>query len=600
MVVGVEAGRFGRFRLRARVELAEGQRQDWTFPFTAGRRAEHVLFEGGRSTYRIVLDAAASESERWAAGELQRWIAEVGGVTLPVGAEAAAGVETGPGIHVGWSQRARAILGPGMEAPADADEGFRYRNVGEAIVIWGGRQRGTMHGVMSFLERELGVRFYTPSVTVATRRDRWVFTGLDHAESPGVRVRNDFYFEAFDPTWAARNRVNGAMSPRSQPGGVETYWSVHTFYPLVPPGEFFREHPEYYSLVDGVRTFERAQLCLTHPEVLQIVVNRLRRRMQESPEYLIYDVSQNDWAGPCECANCRAIVEREGSQSGPVLHFVNQVADAVRAEFPGKFVGTLAYQYTRKPPRTLKPRDNVVVRFCSIECCFAHPFVTCPENRAFVEDMDGWAAMAPHLYIWDYVVNFSHYVMPYPNFRVLAPNLRFFRDHRAIGIMEQGAYQSRGGEFAELRAYVLARLLWNPEAAVEPIVADFMHGYYGRAGQFVQAYFDLLHGRLTPDTHIHLGLQPDDALFSDAFVEEAGQLFDQAEAVADTEALRRRVELARLPVLYLKCKRSPAVARQDGTYARFVEIARREGVHHYAEAGEPHRRAFHSEVESAR
>jgi hypothetical protein len=300
------------------------------------------------------------------------------------------------------------------------------------------------------------------------------------------------------------------------------------------------------------------------------------------------------------CAECRAIVEREGSQSGPVLDFVNRVADAVRAEFPGKYVGTLAYQYTRKPPRTLKPRDNVVVRFCSIECCFAHPFVTCPENRAFVEDMDGWAAIAPHLYIWDYVVNFSHYVMPYPNFRVLAPNLRFFRDHRAIGIMEQAAYQSRGGEFAELRAWVLARLLWNPDAAVEPLVADFMHGYYGRAGQFVQAYFDLLHGRLTPDTHIHLGLQPDDALFSDAFVDEAGRLFDLAEAVADTEAVRRRVEMARLPVLYLKCKRSPVVARQDGTYARFVEIARREGVEHYAEAGEPHRRAFHAEVESAR
>lgn len=189
-------------------------------------------------------------------------------------------------------------------------------------------------------------------------------------------------------------------------------------------------------------------------------------------------------------------------------------------------------------------------------------------------EMDGWARIAPHLYIWDYVVNFSHDVLPYPNFRVLASNIRFFRDHRAIGIMEQGAYQCRGGEFAELRAYVLARLLWNPGAAVEPIVADFMNGYYGRAGQFVQAYFDLLHGQLRRDTHIHLGLQADDALFSHAFVGVAGALFDQAETVAETDAIRRRVELARLPVLYLKCKRSPVVAQHDGTYARFHEIVR--------------------------
>ncbi|MCC6235262.1 MAG: DUF4838 domain-containing protein, partial [Verrucomicrobiales bacterium] len=499
--VGVSIARFRRFRMRAQVALAEGGRQEWTVPFTAGRRSEHVLFEGGRSAYRIVLDQAASESERWAAGELQRWLTEIGGVSLPVHTGSGAWLGGEKEIHLGWSDPVRGLLGEDAKPPSDSDEGFHYQSVGDAIVIWGGRQRGTMHGVMSFLERELGVRFYTPSVTVAPKRERWGFTGLDHAESPGVRVRNDFYFEAFDPTWAARNRVNGAMSPRPQPGGVETYWSVHTFYPLVPPEEFFREHPEYFSLIEGVRTHERAQLCLTQPDVLRIVIERLRRRMRESPEYLIYDVSQNDWAGPCECAACRALAEREGSESGPVLHFVNQVADAVREEFPTKFVGTLAYQYTRKPPRMVKPRDNVVVRFCSIECCFAHPFTTCPENRDFVADMDGWARMAPHLYIWDYVVNFSHYVMPYPNFRALAPNIRFFRDHRAIGIMEQGAYQSRGGEFAELRAYVLARLLWDPEAAVEPIVADFMHGYYGRAGQFVQAYFDLLHGRLTPETH---------------------------------------------------------------------------------------------------
>lgn len=601
MALGVESKRFGRYLLRATVERMDGRRQEWTQAFQTGERKEQVLFEDGRSRYRIVVDAAASDSERWAAGELQRWLAEASGVRLPVvTGGATAGESEGPAIHVGWSDTVAAWVGSGVTAPAEDDESFRYLSVGEAILIWGGRQRGTMYGVMSFLERELGVRFYTPSVTVVPRRERWGFTGLDHAESPGIRVRNDFYFEAFDPHWAARNRVNGAMSPRPQPGGLETYWSVHTFYPLVPPEEFFAEHPEYYSLIDGVRTHERAQLCLTHPEVLRLVVDRLRQRMRESPEYLIYDVSQNDWAGPCACVGCQAIVDREGSQAGPVLEFVNQVADAVRSEFPNKYVGTLAYQYTRTPPRQVRPRDNVVVRLCSIECCFAHPLESCSENASFVADMKGWAAMAPHLYIWDYVVNFSHYVLPYPNFRVLADNLRFFRDHRAIGVMEQGAYQSRGGEFAELRAYVLARLLWNPEADVEPMVADFMHGYYGRAGQYVQAYFDRLHGQITPGTHIHLGLQPDDALFSDEFVVQAGRLFDQAETVADTEEIRRRVELARLPVLYLKCKRTPEVARQDGSYARFKAIAERERVDHYAESGEPHRRAFHQQMESGR
>jgi len=570
-----------------------------TLPFTAGRRVEQVLFEKGHSSYHIFIDREAAESEKWAAGELQRWLKEVGGVSLPVQTEVAHS-ESDKLIIVGWNARAQKLLGLGVMSPKENDEGFTYRSVGPALVIWGGKQRGTLYGVMSFLERELGVRFYTPKVTVTPKKDSYAFTYLNHSEKPGIRVRNDFYHEAFEPTWAARNRVNGAMNYRQQPGGLECYWAVHTFYPLMPPEEFFKDHPDYYSLIDGKRTADHAQLCLANPDVLRIVTERIKQRMREHPEYLIYSVSQNDWSNPCQCPQCQAVVDREGSQSGPIIQFVNQIADNVKAEFPDKFIGTLAYSYTRRPPKTLKPRDNVVVRFCSIECCFAHAFTNCPENKSFVDDMNGWAAIAPHLYVWDYVVNFSHYIMPYPNFRVLKPNIQFFRDHNAIGIMEQAAYQSRGGEFAELRGYLIAKLLWNPEAEVEPIIDDFMSGYYGRAGQYVCAYFVLLHGRLTPDTHIHLGLQHDDKLFSDEFIRQAEDLFDQGEAVADTEEIRQRVEMARLPVMYLKCKRTPVIAKQDGTYARFCEIVQREGITHYAEAGEPHKKAFHAEVEAAK
>jgi hypothetical protein len=589
---------YAPYILRVRAELKDGGGEiSGEIPFHAGALREFTLFEDGRSDYTIVLGPGASESERWAASELQNWLGKISGVQLPI-RESLEPVGENE-IVIGYNNRVRALLKEPSEKPADHDESFCYRSLGSTILIWGGSQRGTMYGVMSFLERELGVRFYTPRVNIAPQKDRWAFTHLHHAEQPGLRVRNDFYYEAFDPVWAARNRINGAMTVREQPGGVEGYWSVHTFYPLMPPAEFFAEHPEYYSLIDGKRTTERAQLCLTNPDVLRIVTERIIRVMRENPQYLIYSVSQNDWSNPCQCAACQAIVDREGSQSGPILWFVNQVADRVRNEFPNKFIGTLAYSYTRKPPRTLRPRTNVVIRFCSIECCFAHPFTECPENAEFVRDMDGWAAIAPHIYIWDYVVNFSHYVMPYPNFRVLQPNLRFFRDHSAIGVMEQAAYQSRGGEFAELRAYLLARLLWDPEADVEPVIDDFMYGYYGRAGQHVRAYFDLLHAQLTPDTHIHLGLAPDDRLFTDAFVRDAEGIFDQAERVADNEEIRRRVEMARLPVMYLKCRRDPVLARHDGTYARFCEIVEREGITHYAEAGATQREAFHEMVESA-
>jgi hypothetical protein len=595
-----------------KVALKSGAILERKIDFTAGKRVEFALFSNGKSDYRISLAANASESEKWAAKELQHWLMEISGVELPLVAEDS--TFHGPQIFIGTPTFAPSgsssshfpTLTPSYLPSSQSSlsttepasqESFRYFNLGPSIYITGGQQRGTMYGVFEFLERELGCRWYTPTVSIIPKRQELKFVWFDHAEKPGVRVRNDFYFEAFDPTWAARNKMNGAMGYREQPGGIESYWSVHTFFPLMPPDEFYKKHPEYYSLIDGKRIFERAQLCLSNPDVLRIMTDRIRKRMRESPEYLIYDVSQNDWYNPCQCDKCQAIAKEKGGESAVVIWFVNQVAEAIEKEFPDKFIGTLAYQYTRTPPKNISPRNNVVVRLCSIECCFAHDFKSCPENKSFLEDLKGWSAIAPHMYIWDYVVNFGHYVMPYPNFRVLQSNIQSFRDNNAIGIMEQAAYQSRGGEFSELRAYLISKLLWNPECNTEAVINDFMSGYYGRAGKFIRQYFDLLHNRITPDTHIHLGLTPGDLIFSDDFVQQSYDLFREAIKVADNDDIVRRVEMCSLPVLYLKCRRTPTIARQDGTYESFCRIAKRENVTHYSEAGEVERRAFHNYVE---
>ena len=127
-----------------------------------------------------------------------------------------------------------------------------------------------------------------------------------------------------------------------------------------------------------------------------------------------------------------------------------------------------------------------------------------------------------------------------------------------------------------------------------------MFGYYGRSGKVIREYFDLLQDRVTPETHIHFGTTPEDPLFSDEFIRKSFELFDQAVKVADNDEILKRVEMASLPILYLKCKRNPTLAKYDGSYSKFCEIAKREKVTHYAEAGEPHRLAFHKSVESAK
>ncbi len=570
----------------------------------SGKRSSYTLFSGKKSNFRIAVSSSASESEQWAAKELQHWLREISGAEFPI--QPVEQAWPGPQIVLGYNSL--VLDKTGKPAPADLDESFRYCSFGPDILIYGGKQRGTMYGVMGFLENELGCRWYTPSVSVIPQREQLTFDSFEHTEAPGIRVRNDFYFEAFDSIWAARNRMNGTMSYRQQPGGVEGYWAVHTFYPLMPPSEFYKKHPEYYSLINNKRIHEHAQLCLTNPDVLKIVTERIKKRMRENPEYLIYDVSQNDWDNPCQCDNCQAIVKKEGSESGVIIWFVNQVAEAVEKEFPDKFIGTLAYKYTRKPCKTIKPRHNVVVRLCSIECCFSHDIRSCSRNEPFLRDLEGWSAIAKNLYIWDYVVYFQHYIMPYPNMLVLQSNIKTFQKNNAIGIMEQAAYESRGGEFAELRSYLISRLLWDPDCNADDVISDFMYGYYGRAGKYIKQYFDLLYGRITPETHMHIEsndeyqrLGAEDPLFGGDFLEQSLHIFENAGKVADHDEILHRVEMASLPILYLKCKLTPVVARNDGTYDRFKHIVKREGITHYAEYGEEsNMEDFHRMVENAK
>jgi len=566
------------------------------------KQTDYTLFSGKKTNYRIAISSSASESEQWAAKELQHWLREISGAEFPI--QPVEQTYMGPQIILGYNSLVRDKTS--RPAPADPDESFRYCSYGPDILIYGGKQRGTMYGVMGFLENELGCRWYTRAVSVIPKKEQLTFTTFEHAEAPGIRVRNNFYFEAFDSIWAARNRMNGTMRFRQQPGGVEGYWSVHTFYPLMPPSEFYSKHPEYYSLIDNKRIHEHAQLCLTNPNVLKIVTERIKKRMRESPEYLIYDVSQNDWDNPCQCNKCQAIVLQEGSESGVIIRFVNEVAEAIEKEFPDKFIGTLAYKYSRKPCKTIKPRHNVVVRLCSIECCFSHDIKSCPRNKLFLQDLEGWSAIAKNLYIWDYVVYFQHYIMPYPNILVLQSNIRTFQKNNAIGIMEQAAYESRGGEFAELRSYLISRLLWNPDCNAEDVIDDFMYGYYGRAGRYIKQYFDLLYGRITPETHMHIEshefkrLTAEDPLFAGDFLAKSLQIFENAGKVADDNEILHHVEMASLPILYLKCKLTPVIARNDGTYEKFRHIVKREGITHYAEYGEEsNMEDFHRMVENA-
>lgn len=548
----------------------------------------HTLFEAGASDYSIVVGDEASASEKWAAEELQHWISEVGGVELPI-VGTTEGCK-GKRIVVGFNELTASAFGT---APQEhSDESFTYRNRGGDIFIWGGADRGTQYGVFTFLENELGCRWYTSKVSLAPHRDSWKFGKLYDCESPGIKVRNTFYLDAFDPTWSARNKNNSTLIPQldadSAPGTGVGYYGCHTFGQYVPAWRWFDTHPEYFSEIDGRRVAEESQLCLSNPEVLQLCIDGIRTTMRNHPEYLIFDMSQNDNVNPCQCEKCRALKEQYGGESGAMIWFVNQVADAVKDEFPDKYVGTFAYQYTRTPPTGIVPRDNVVVRLCSIECCFLHPFddPDCQDNVAFMSDLETWGTLAPNLYIWDYVATFNQYLAPFPNVYSLQPNIRILRDHNAIGIMEQGDYQSIGAAFGELKTYLISKLLWNPEIDVESVIDDFIKGYYGPAASRVREYFDLENSLRGPDVHMGCFNDCNHPIFRDDVILQGISILETAmDECKDDQQTCSRLRLLASSPYYMFCVRNPREAKSSGYYYKLQEIIEEWHIDRIAEWG---------------
>ncbi len=520
------------------------------------------LAVNGKARCFIVCQPGATVAERHAADELARTLTQITGAPFVVR-------ETGENapnaaIIVGPGPLAKSLF-PDVRLDAFGPEQVAIRTKGGRLLLAGGQPRGTLYAVYRFLQDQCGVRWWTPwAATIPRNPNLSILGDLAVNAKPAFESRDPFWLPAFDENWAARNFSNSQHARLTEKTGGKILYKgfVHTFYPLVPPAEHFATHPEWYSLRGGKRIVEGGQLCLTNLELQKFVAGRVKEWLRETPDARIVSVSQNDWFGACECDNCKALDEREGSHAGTMLAFVNAVAADVGKEFPHVAIDTLAYQYTRKAPKTIKPLPNVIVRLCSIECNFAAPLED-KSNKAFADDLRAWSKLSSRLYIWDYVTNFGHYVQPHPNWFVLGPNVRFFHQHGVRGLFEQGAYQSHGGEMAEMRAWVLARLLWNPYQDDRKLINEFLDGYYGKpAARPIRAYLALME-KAARGYYLGIGSPPSAPFLDFATMSRAERLWQQAEDVAKSNHdYLWRVRQAHLPVRYVFLSRWTPLRRE--------------------------------------
>jgi len=558
-------------------------------PYTdpkAGITAWLPLFEDGATDYTIVIPDDTGDDVFYRSIQLgAKWLQEfAAGMT---GGETFAGPLTATDYTGG---KFIALGNTGLDAGAlDADvaqlkdEGFIKKVIDGNVFIYGAG-RGTMYGCASFIEEELDCRWFTPDLRVTPPAQNIMVDANLHNIQNALMESRDIYWQAIkDPEFAAFHKENSASKGVEHGYGVRYFPAntngTHTIRYLAPtvdcdPDEDFAFRRVYTGwepeLIGKTNVRTDFQRCLTSENVLNLVIENSKRELQRypGPEYMILPVEAEDNYEVCECDRCLASDKKHGGPSGTNIWFINRVAEAVQdwieANQPGRivYIATFAYLYSEDAPKdaeeVIYPRGNVIVRLCSINSCFSHPQETCGSSRRgglfednifnrfeerpslFGQNVVEWgklcAVEGAKLYIWDYTTNFNFYPAAFPNLHTFAVNFQFYIKNGVRGTFQQGYLEPGGsssnGEFAELRVYLMAKLLWNPWANANHIIDEFMAAYYGAGAPMVWEYLDLCTRKGMDNYHQSAFGRPEQWLYFRAAERmKIDKLFDRAEQV---------------------------------------------------------------------
>ncbi|MHA1730944.1 MAG: DUF4838 domain-containing protein [Promethearchaeota archaeon] len=496
------------------------------------KRGEAVFVSGGSSEYVVVLPSEHSPSQAFAAEQLISFVSEATGAELE---KVVRDIDLpAKCVILGFHPFTRDL--DGAVSPDElGEEGYWWDFGGDKLVIAGSGERGTLYGVVSFLEEFLGVQWLGLEYTHVPKVRDVAIPALRRVVTPSFQYRMVTYLDLLDPDYSTFLKVNMNPFAEEHHGGTAGRLSpahmTHTFYQLVPPKRYFEEHPEYFALVGGERVQNMGQLCLSNPDVVEIATKAVLRWFDEEPDVMSMGVVQNDCAGWCECEACREFEARHGgAHSAPIVHLCNSIAEKLAEARPGKFVHTIAYTYSLEPPENLPIRENVIVVPCDMfpDNCDNRPVGEHPRTERYLRFVERWVELADNVLVWHYCVDFVHFLLPFPNFRALLGSARAYHRLGVKGILFQGPTQlGVYGEFQEFRNWFCNKILWDIDLPLDELVPTFFEGFYGPAAGVVREYFDAVQSMADlPETNIHLysGLKEMPALTREFVVEYQGKL----------------------------------------------------------------------------
>ena len=510
------------------------------------------IFLSNASDYAILKPAAADANENWAANEIQLFVKQATGITLPIVTFAEAD-PTAKYISVGQTEL--AVKGDVVPDFADVKEnGFRLDTDGKHIYVVGANSIGTRNGAYELLDKLVGYEayayegVYANTIGINSGGDRQVTddTVYDGEEdlSRYVQVTGDVAMATLTADLADDGKTEALYVPsfnwrevnygefhhtehgrtlayrmRMNPSDEIYLYSVnsHNAFTTLSPDTYAGEHSDWYYSPDGTPI----QLCYSSGNGVldagetadmwqQYAANIIADLQNSSASTVLMGMMDNsDW---CDCADCTAAKSRYGAHSGQMVLFTNYVESQVNAwtAANGRDPVTclfFAYYQTETAPTAnlgeLTMNEHSGVMLAPINANFYEEMTTDAEDAdtaASATALVTWAQMTDNVHMWAYPV-YNSYSLVYfhelgdydgDGVSSMQENYRIMLENNVASLLAQTEHwaPTAGSPFARLRSYVQSKLQWNAEADVAALIDDFFAHYYGAAASAMRAVFD--------------------------------------------------------------------------------------------------------------
>jgi hypothetical protein len=443
------------------------------------------LAEAGRALQPIIVSTNATAATKAIAGELAEYLGRISGANFEV--------QCGDGSH-------GIVLGTLAEFPNrslnrslkiintfDGKEAFVIRSERDRVLLIGATELGASHAAFRLLEH-LGCRWFFPAkewevVTPISKLD----VSLDVSERPRMLARRIWYgYGAFGdkghPRRGSAQKDYDDWARHNLMASSFRVYAGHAWQGIIADNKTtFAEHPEYLALVKGKR--EGEQLCVSNPEVQRLAVHWAMKFFEKNPDREMVSMECSDGDGQCECENCTKL----GSISDRVFTLANVVAREVAKKYPGKQVGCLAYNEHSEPP-SFKLEPNVYVQLTAgfIRGRYNHDellelWPKASANLGFYEYFSVW--------LWDFDK------LPGGNGANITRTKTMIDRYLKAGATSFDAESGNNWGVHGRGYYVCNKLLWNPDADVHALLADFYDKAFGPATPAMKRYYE----RVAPD-----------------------------------------------------------------------------------------------------